>query len=384
MKLVFIFLLSPWFLKAQDVPNPNEFVIDKIVCEGNSNTSCDLIQKQIYLNVGDKVNEEELSNAKIRLQLKNLFNSVNIFMKKSSERGHVDLVIEVIEGNPFFMEVEYGSEGSKYSNFNRRNVSIGNRNLLGLGKILRFSYSQNEFSWQNSKYFVGTLSYVDPNLFGSKKLFFNFNASFERPLNSPDSADFGFYDKNDHYSALLGIRFFDFSYFSISQMKKEEVYRFQNSDDASKRTSIVDSITYGWNSEDDTNFSTSGSRFALSYSEEHQQSLTDSYINNDRSYEYLFFKKNWSLAPKNYLSLSSNIYRFNDLIAPEVQSNSSLLYSYQLKDRLNGLGSRSRLFVDVNPIATKDFSTVNFRAGYITEFAGFGLLKLGLTYWGNM
>lgn len=45
---------------------------------------------------------------------------------------------------------------------------------------------------------------------------------------------------------------------------------------------------------------------------------------------------------------------------------------------LNGLGSRSRLFVDVNPIATKDFSTVNFRAGYVTEFAGFGLLNFGL------
>lgn len=384
MKIILIFLLLPWILKAQDVPNPNELVIDKIVCEGNSSTSCDLIQKEIYLNVGDKVNEEELSNAKTRLQLKNLFNSVNIFMKKSSERGHVYVVIEVIEGNPFFMEVEYGLEGSKYSNYNRRNVSIGNRNLLGLGKIFRFTYSQNEFSWQNSKYFGATFSYLDPNLFGYKKLFFNLNAFFERPLSSPDSTDFVFYDKNDRYSALLGFRIFDFSYISISQMKKEEVSRFPNSDEIATRKGIVDSITYGWNSEDDSYFSTSGSRFSLSYSLEHQQISTNSYLNQDRSYQYLFFKKNWALAPKNYVSISSNIYQLNDLTTPEYQSNSSLLYSYQLKDRLNGLGSRSRVFFNVNPIANKDFSTVNLGAGYITEFAGFGLLKLGLTYWGNM
>jgi len=89
MKIIlFLSLLLPLFLSAQSITadsppavlasefSPNDLIIDQIECVGNETTSCDLIQKEIYLNAGEKVNEEDLSNAKIRLQLKNLFTSV--------------------------------------------------------------------------------------------------------------------------------------------------------------------------------------------------------------------------------------------------------------------------------------------------------------------
>ncbi|MBL7557703.1 MAG: hypothetical protein JNM24_17875 [Bdellovibrionaceae bacterium] len=386
MKQLLFFLLIPWLIKAQDMPNPSELIIDNIVCEGNDSTSCDLIQKEIYLNIGDRVNEEELSNARIRLQLKNLFKSVNIFMKKGTERGHVNIVVEVIEGNPFFMEVDYQLQGTRDSNFHNRSVSMGHRNLFGLGKTFRFTYNQDEYSWQTQKYFRTTFSYIDPNLFGIKKLFFNINASFERPLssNNQDNHIDYVYEKNDAYSFLLGYRIFDFSYISISQTKYDSVARYENSKETYSHTKIEDSVTYGWNSEDDSYFASSGSKFALSYVMT-QPEPGDFYSSvEDRSFQKVYFKKNWTLAPKNFFSISSDIYRLNGSRTPEYQSNSSFLYSYQLKDRLNGVGSRSRLFFDVNPIAGEYYSTVNYSTGYMTEFAGFGFLKLGLTYWGSL
>src|SRR5258707_10055422 len=50
--------------------------VEALRCRGNINTSCRFILGSVYLTAGDRLNEEELRNAQLRLSWLRNFNSV--------------------------------------------------------------------------------------------------------------------------------------------------------------------------------------------------------------------------------------------------------------------------------------------------------------------
>lgn len=398
MKLILIFLLIPWLLKAQDVPNPNELVIDQIVCEGNATTSCDLIQKEIYLNAGDKVNEEELSNAKIRLQVKSLFKSVNIYMQKGSERGRVNVVVQVEEGNPIFTETEFRSYLWRDSmNLSpSANFVVGHRNLFGKGKILQASIDSSSIerlgnSWGNVR-----LTYTDPHVFGHKKLFFNFSVShgefFGKRQVEEEYKEFGitsgsYFRAIDSYTASFGYRIFDFSYLSVSKEISKYSYVNFGEDTSTHKGSINtvrDTYTYGWNSEDDSYFPTTGSKFNFGFTKtERPQDKIVTYIED---YFFLGWNKTWLLAPNHTFTFAGGSVEYRDDVAEQGNNkyNGTFQYGYQLKNGIESEIQRSRIYVGMSP-AWSSFqgTSVDVSTGIQLEHKKLGILKFGLTWWGS-
>lgn len=121
---------------------PEDLIIDSIECAWNTNTDCDIIKNEFYIKPGDKINEEEIQNAMIRLQLLNLFKTVEITLQKGIEKGHVVLLAEVVEDNPLFFEASLGVNFNYLSSksLNKFPFAFGHRNLLGKGKQLKFEF----------------------------------------------------------------------------------------------------------------------------------------------------------------------------------------------------------------------------------------------------
>lgn len=385
---IFIFVFTVNFstkATAQEF-TPEDLIIDAIECAGNERTECEIIKNEIYLSPGDRLNEEEIKNAKIRLQLLNLFKSVNLNLAKGDLRGHVVLNVEVVEDSPVFSEtsIRTGPLGRSNS-YGDLSWQVGHRNLFGKGKILQATISPNEFLKINDSPFMGTLEYIDPHLFGHKKYFFN--ARIDRTVfkqkNNQDSYTVA--DQSTQTEINVGRRVFDFSYLSIGTSKNYYQYSYRTDlyeTEFKKNTLENDSwnVTYGWNSEDDSYFTTEGSVFSFSY------------YKTDYPYQsknYLLFSKFYktvALNQKNFIQFglnerydadrSSNIINFN------------LQWAYQLRRGEFG-----------KPITDARFSITPLLANYrdangitheekgvdlslLMDTNSFGIVKLSTFFWG--
>jgi len=217
---------------------PETWTIEKIECAGNEITSCSIIENDIYLRAGDKVNEEELENARLRLKTMGLFYDVQISLKKGEMRGQVIVLVQVQERSANYVNLgvdttlrRYGIEG------NSATVGVGNRNLFGLGKKLEAAIAGGT----NNSSKRANLNYQDPNLFGSSKYFADIFLSSQK---------YGETEFNT-FGAYVGRRIFDFSYIRVG------THGIFNSG------SPAANIEYGWNTQDDIYFPTSGSNFTL-------------------------------------------------------------------------------------------------------------------------
>jgi outer membrane protein assembly factor BamA len=264
-------LLAPLAAFAQaDPASDPPLTVESLECRGNVHTSCRFILGHLYLSEGDRLDEEEIQNAKLRLLWLRNFSAVSIYLEKGTRRGRARIVVEVTEASTVNKELTLG--------YFHSNGSIGqllqgrwtDQNLFGNGKVLDFKASLvTPLGGDRQKQALAQLSYVDPHLFDSKRYYFSTDIAY---LDTDVDRENG--DTIDIRQLALdlnfGRRLWDFSYLTAGFQYRPISDRFwsirqdnglfENTTDTSHSSLIV---AYGWNSRDDQYFPTRGSSFQL-------------------------------------------------------------------------------------------------------------------------
>lgn len=265
--------LATCFAQSDQEP----LVIESFQCRGNNTTQCSFITDHLNLKVGEATSEEEIKNGKLRLGTLSNFTSVQVSLEKGSLDKQVKVIIEVVEADP--LRKEFGAAISSSNDRLAQGISarIAHDNLFGTGKILDFSTKHaSTLSGLPEKEFSAGLQYIDPNLFGNRKYYLIANAYYNKY--STQLADYDFTRnwkleaEELSFGLNMGRRFAEYSYFSfgyeqspISSFKysKELDLGLDTTYPYNKEYSYPQKylFLYGWNSENDSVFTTEGSRF---------------------------------------------------------------------------------------------------------------------------
>jgi hypothetical protein len=273
----FILLLLPLVglgQVSQPLGNGGELIIDELTCRGNLATSCEFILGHIYLAPGDSVDEEELSNARLRLSTLPRFDSVDIYLERGIARGHVRVIVEVVEGDPYAREW-LGGTSIRFDSVSQLLAGrLTHQNLFGTGKLLdviAVAYAP-VYGIVRSEY-TARLQYVDPHWLNNKRMYLIGGVFSGRSDNESINGQ-RVKVENVGVDVAVGRRIFDFSFLSLG-------YRHNVFDDIEAERRLPDgtvargygslnnhvvSATYGWNSEDDPYFPTRGSRALINWS----------------------------------------------------------------------------------------------------------------------
>lgn len=278
-----LLLLAPLAALAQANPPPDPpLVVESLECRGNVTTSCRFILGQLYLAEGDRVDEEEIQNAKLRLLWLRNFSSVSIYLEKGSQRGRARVVVEVVESSAVNKELTLGVFAQNGSVGQRLQGRWTEQNLFGNGKVLDFKASLAvPFGGEKLRERVAQLSYIDPHLFDSKRYYFSTDIAYLDLNIHSDNGDT--LDVNQVALDLnFGRRLWDFSYVSAGFQYRplsDSSWRIRQSDgdfdainDHSHGSLIV---AYGWNSRDDQYFPTRGSSFQFTLASAHGRKNDD-------------------------------------------------------------------------------------------------------------
>ncbi len=263
-------LLLPGHAYPQGAAQPT-LIIETLECRGNAATTCDFILGYLYLSPGDRVDEDEIVNARLRLSTQPAFRSVDIYLEKGSSRDRVRVIVEVIETDPYAREWLFGTSSRAGSVSQLLNGRLTHQNLFGTGKLLDVSaLAYVPLHGRVRSEYGARVQYVDPHLLGSKRNYLIVGAGggteeFEGLDHERFEVEaFG-------VDVTLGRRLWDFSYFSVFYHHRlYDDFRFAvpRSDGSTDRGrgSLNDYAliaSYGWNSEDDFYFPTRGSRAVL-------------------------------------------------------------------------------------------------------------------------
>lgn len=274
--LIALIALAPLSSTAQETERAQPLVIEDIQCRGNAATSCSFILGYLYLAAGDRIDEEEIQNAKLRLTTLPDFKKVDIYLERGSARGNARLIIEVIEADPLFTEFGLGTSARGDSLSQLAVARIGHQNVFGTGKLIDF-FVAGRVSIDDPVHegIEAALRYADPHLFDSKKYFMLTDVSY---VDARDRNRHGNFSDVEALNAgiTLGRRLWDFSYLTLrygySPLLHIDSGRWQRSglfdtddddDDEGNRHGI--NVIYGWNSEDDYYFPTHGSAFHVGF-----------------------------------------------------------------------------------------------------------------------
>ena len=274
--LAWILLLSAsaFGQAAPDLAASDQLIVDEFACRGNVATSCDFILGHIYLAPGDTLDEEELANARLRLSSLPSFRSVDIYLEKGSARGHVRVVIEVAEADPYIREWLAGTS----LRFDRPTQLLTGRlthqNLFGTGKLLDLTMlALVPFDGQPRDEYSARVQYIDPHWLGSKRTFLIGGVSGGYS-DHQDRNEVRTRIDNIGFDVTVGRRIFDFSYLSVFYRHNtlahvEQVLPTLDGGVERRSDSFTNHVlvaNYGWNSEDHPYFPTRGSRASLSWS----------------------------------------------------------------------------------------------------------------------
>lgn len=274
LALIALLTLTPLYCAAQETASAQPLVIEDIQCRGNATTSCNFILGYLYLAAGDRVDEEEIQNAKLRLTLLADFKKVDIYLERGSARGNARLIIEVIEADPIFTEFAFGTSARGDSLSQLAVARIGHQNVFGTGKLIDLTVS-GRLSIDDPVHegFGASLRYADPHLFESKKYFMLTGVSY---VDARDRNRHGNFSDAQVLSAgaTLGRRLWDFSYLTFGYGYSPVLHvdsggwshsgLFTPDDDEGENRHAID-VIYGWNSEDDYYFPTHGSAFHVGF-----------------------------------------------------------------------------------------------------------------------
>lgn len=298
--------IQPYSLDSNHNSDAAQLIIDDITCRGNITTECEFVTKKYFQDIGDVLNPEEIADARLRLGTLIQFRTVDVYLEKGRQRGHVVVVFDINETSNLLYELGAGYEYVRFPTYSKEysyglNGKITNFNFLGSGKQLSLSFStakgkDKSSGIANGSFGSGTdrfiyqieflninrpeiqsfdLGYYDPHFLSSKHYYLianlqyreykSENYSYTRNFNIPPGSDFPYYlipelqifDYTRKYydnkqSLLLGKRFARHSFVSIDTQRESGSGYGEN----------TFGLTYGWNSEDDTLFPTKGSTFS--------------------------------------------------------------------------------------------------------------------------
>jgi outer membrane protein assembly factor BamA len=361
-------------------------IVQDIECRGNVRTACAFIRDRLYLSVGGHVDEEEISNAVLRLSSLPNFTAVKIYLEKGSERGRALVVIEVAESDAIAVESAFGVS-ARFSGL-RQSIAgrISNDNLFGAGKVLSLQVAESSWiSGIDGRNFGARLLYADPRLLDSKKYFLIGGLSYAN----------NYYDESglpggnqrleaEHFGIDLAIgrRIFNFSYVTLgyqalplSTFYHRSLYAngLYNVDTTVPRGIVF--ADYGWNSEDDPYFPTRGSRL----------NIHDGYDPKERFHYFdIGYRKTWKIGTDSTFALKFGV-------APGSQYRSSLdeglLYAFTYARNLSVQGSsgaiqRGRWYVEpgIGPAGIRQDGTqqteYGLKVGVLLETKTFGLINI--------
>ena len=246
--------------------------VEALRCQGNVNTSCRFILGSVYLAPGDRLNEEEIRNAQLRLEWLRNFKSVDIHLEKGSERGKVVVVVEVVEANPINREASTATErlGASWTQVVAGRAT--DYNLFGTGKILDMqALVRRTISGPELDNVLARVQYVDPHLLDSQRYFLSAGLSRQH-------SQFEFINGDSYESSIsaadisLGRRLFSFWYATLGYQYRPEAevtcrITLSNGVQTSRfdrRNTLVGSL--GYNTQDDPDFPTRGGVAQLYYS----------------------------------------------------------------------------------------------------------------------
>jgi outer membrane protein assembly factor BamA len=270
--LIALIALTPLACLAQVEESDSPLVVDDVQCRGNALTACEFITGHVYLGAGDRLDEEELQNAKLRLTSLSNFESVDVRLEKGSAKGRVIVIVEVTEANPLETEWLVGVSSRLEA---VRQVLAGratHHNLFGAGKFgSATAAGAIPIDGPETREFSAGLVYADPHLFDSKRYFAVASVGYTNGRGEDLYGSFGEAELL-RFGANVGRRLWDFSYVWVGYGYRAKLDvrsgRWQKDGtfelDEDENRHAVD-VIYGWNSEDNLFFPTRGSSFHVGF-----------------------------------------------------------------------------------------------------------------------
>lgn len=242
-----------------------DFEFEDLTCDQASKSKCERIKKEARFKLGQKISDKDLRNAKIRIQLLGLFKDVDLKIKKGSKKGKVIVAVETSDRSPIYtvtgvragLKNKYDETelSGKTSLGGAVDFTVGHRDVFGSGKNLSLS-ARGEGGTNDDEISSILLRYSDPNLLGSKKWFYNLE------LFSTQNRDENYSADNYIGSLEIGRRYGNFSYWTLGYAKGySRINNDYNEIGYTKEGSLL--IGYGYNTQDDLYFPTSGTRINL-------------------------------------------------------------------------------------------------------------------------
>lgn len=231
--------------------------VEDLRCRGNESTSCYFILRYLYLSAGDRVNEEEIQNAQLRLSWLRIFESVEIYLEKGSRKGNAVVVVEVKEASPITEVLSLGTQANLSSVSQTLSANVFDFNFLGTGQILGLQAQERiPIAGPTQQESALRLSYSDPQLFDSKRYFLSAGLTQVDLHDQSQNGDL-FDAKLFGADVSIGRRVADFSYITAGFQYRPSVdiltrlRQANGSFDTTVGSShAVVLLGYGWNSSD--------------------------------------------------------------------------------------------------------------------------------------
>jgi len=187
-------------------------VIEALRCEGNVATSCRFILSHVYLAPGDRLDEEKLQDAKLRLSWLRNFSFVDIRLEKGSARGRVIVVVEVTESSTIVSAFGLGLTTMDDSTSEVFYGRVTDDDLFGAAKILNVDLeSRAPSNGLTQTDLFARVQYVDPQLLDSQHYFLDADLSYRYA--QYDFTDGDFIDERMWSAGVeVGRRFGAFAY----------------------------------------------------------------------------------------------------------------------------------------------------------------------------
>jgi outer membrane protein assembly factor BamA len=269
LRLALLLALAAPPLCAAQSSEAEPLIIERFECRGNAATSCDFILSHIRLRAGERLDEEELQNARLRLTARPNFESVKIYLEKGSERGKARVVVEVSEARTLVTELAFGTSARSERTSQVISARVSELKLFGAGKVLDLTVAGRvPLGGDVHRGVFAEVRYVDPQLFGSSRYFFTGSVSYENSFFRDQDNEVRADNEQLALNLSFGRRLWDFSFLSLGLQYRPVLDRrivdvqadgSLDVDEFTART--IGFLDFGWNTEDDPYFPTSGSRF---------------------------------------------------------------------------------------------------------------------------
>ncbi len=284
-----------------DSKEDSRLIVEDMRCRGNAVTSCPFILGYLHLVPGERLNEDEIQDAKLRLSSLPNFVSVDIYLEKGSEKGRAVVIVDVVEADSVQNEFIAGTSARLSSYSQTIEGRMADRDVFGTRDTLNLDFEGiAPLGGLTRRGVYARLQFVDPSLLDSlldsSKYFLIAGVTYQNTLIDYPG---GGLDKTDQLGidGSVGRRLFDYSYVTLGYIYRPisqslstftqysaitRAYAFSTDADPNNNQGVY--LGYGWDSEDDAYFPTRGSRLSSNVG------LSSAWVS-------IRFRKTWSSSP---------------------------------------------------------------------------------------